>query len=735
LYIITNILKPNTKTMRNKFLKRALLLPALILLFISGYAQTTQRAADRVQQAHQQGQVFQPVSEPALKVIPVSLSQSLQQQASVYNLFEWTADDAVAMNRAGTAAIELTLPLPGAESVTLELVEVDNFSSDFSAVTAAGERIKTSGAHYYQGVVKGNNSSLAAISIFNDEIAGFFSGSDGNYVVGKLKNTDSKAGYNIVYKESSLTHKGGFNCSTLPDAMPIPPGGVTNLTTRCVRMAFETEYDFYTAFGFNASSVSNYVTNLFNQVRTLYNNDGVSVTLSQIIIWTTTDPYTGANTSTTLSQFQSVRTSFTGDVAQLLTTRAIGGGLAAVIYGLCGTVPNRLCVSGNLTTSFPNVPTYSWEVMVTTHEFGHLLGSRHTHACVWNGNNTAIDGCSGFVEGSCALPGIPAGGGTVMSYCHLQSVGINFNNGFGPQPAAQIRNSVEASACLTSCAPIVCNPPGGLAASSVTSSSAVVSWSAASSAGSYTVEYKASTSGTWLTAGTTAATSLTIPGLSASTVYDWRVRTNCTDGSVSGYAQSQFTTLGTGTCGVPTGLAGYGDCGYADLCWNAVSGAVSYTVEYKKSTSTTWLVAASGTTATCVGISGSGGLYNWRVRANCAGGSSADANSTVTLLNPTSPACRGCLRLQTSMKLSPQPASGQVVFTFEAENAEQAVITIRNQFGLPVFRQTITEKEGFNSIRLNVGNLRNGVYTLAVDGQGANAPICPRIMKLVIGEK
>jgi hypothetical protein len=86
--------------------------------------------------------------------------------------------------------------------------------------------------------------------------------------------------------------------------------------------------------------------------------------------------------------------------------------------------------------------------MVITHEMGHLMGSNHTHSCVWNGNNTAIDGCAA-TEGSCARPGNPSNGGTIMSYCHLQGVGINFNNGFGPQPSAVILNKIaNAGSCL-----------------------------------------------------------------------------------------------------------------------------------------------------------------------------------------------------------------------------------------------------------------------------------------------
>jgi hypothetical protein len=142
--------------------------------------------------------------------------------------------------------------------------------------------------------------------------------------------------------------------------------------------------------------------------------------------------------------------SINGNLEQLLTFRNVGGGIA-YLNGICsGNVDYRLSVSGDLTSWTANVPAYSWNVYVVAHEFGHSLGSPHTHACFWNGNGTAIDGCAGFTEVGCPVPGIPAGGGTIMSYCH-QSVGINFLNGFGPQPAAVIINTINSATCLNSC--------------------------------------------------------------------------------------------------------------------------------------------------------------------------------------------------------------------------------------------------------------------------------------------
>jgi hypothetical protein len=215
----------------------------------------------------------------------------------------------------------------------------------------------------------------------------------------------------------------------------------------------ETDYDLYQNKG-SVSAVTNYVTGLFNQSATLYSNDSVPISLSQVFVWSSTSPYTASSSSSLLSQFQSYRNSFNGDLGHLLALRG-GGGIAAGFSGFCNSnIDNRQCFSG-INATYNNVPTYSWTVMVFTHEMGHLMGSRHTHACVWNGNNTAIDGCAA-PEGSCSRPGIPSGGGTIMSYCHQQSVGINLNNGFGPQPGNVIRNRFANASCLTDCGG---NPP------------------------------------------------------------------------------------------------------------------------------------------------------------------------------------------------------------------------------------------------------------------------------------
>jgi uncharacterized protein YjdB/putative hemolysin len=84
--------------------------------------------------------------------------------------------------------------------------------------------------------------------------------------------------------------------------------------------------------------------------------------------------------------------------------------------------------------------------------------------------------------------------------------------------------------------------PSGLAASSITSSSATLSWGAVSTATSYDVRYKTVAGSTWTTTNTTA-TSLAITGLTASTQYEFQVSAKNSSSSSAYSASTTFTTL------------------------------------------------------------------------------------------------------------------------------------------------------------------------------------------------
>ncbi|RYF46924.1 MAG: hypothetical protein EOO39_49080 [Cytophagaceae bacterium] len=154
------------------------------------------------------------------------------------------------------------------------------------------------------------------------------------------------------------------------------------------------------------------------------------------------------------------------------------------------------------------------------------------------------------------------------------------------------------------------------------------------------MDYKTNASSTWINAVTgTTSLSVDLSSLSAATLYDWRVRANCTSGT-SGYTAAQFTTSAAVTCNAPGGLASSAiTTTSASLSWTAVSGAASYAVDYKLSSSSTWTSAATATTSTSVSVSGlaAASVYDWRVRTNCSSG-----NSAYTTAQFTTQAASGC---------------------------------------------------------------------------------------------
>jgi hypothetical protein len=354
----------------------------------------------------------------------------------------------------------MVIPLANKKFI-LELIEVPEYFYDYEVVTSDGKTYSANkNIKHYRGIIKGDNNSLAAITLYNDEIMGVIATNEGNFNITK----DINSMKYILFNDNNLIREHDFHCGTIDDnsisysqdilSQKYNLSNTTDLSTqslivnRNVKIYLETEYDIYQNKG-TRTNVEVFVTGLFNQVALLYQNEDILTTLSQLYIWTTNDPYTATDTEDLLEQFQNNRPVFNGHLGQLLTFReSVNGGIAAGFNGLCNnSAANSLSVA-KIHDTYSNIPSYSRSVKVVTHEFGHLLGSRHTHACVWNGNNTAIDGCAGGTEGGCATPSIPSSG-TIMSYCDRTGMpGVDFNLGFGSQPGNVIRNNVNNALCL-----------------------------------------------------------------------------------------------------------------------------------------------------------------------------------------------------------------------------------------------------------------------------------------------
>jgi len=147
----------------------------------------------------------------------------------------------------------------------------------------------------------------------------------------------------------------------------------------------------------------------------------------------------------------------------------------------------------------------------------------------------------------------------------------------------------------------------------------------------YNVQYRQGTSGTWLNLTRTATPdkSAVITGLTAGQTYQVQVRAVNEDG-VSAWTDPATLALAVAP-GQATGLtAGTATGNTQPLTWAATSGATSYRVEYKATSSGTWLTAGAPTTNAYT-VTGLVALtsYDYRVAA-VNGAGTGPVSSTVT---------------------------------------------------------------------------------------------------------
>lgn len=422
-------------------------------------------------------------------------------------LLDLNADDLMNTLREGPRDISFAVPVGAGKNIVLELTQFEVASEGFQVHTASGQETITGPTGlFYTGMVEGDPNSIATLSLFGDQLRMIIGDRASTYVLGKMQ--DDSGQYVLFDERKLLREEANWDCHTVDT--PLPPATEKPKTSDnrmmegggCVKVYVETEFQVYTDHSNSLLAVTNYIMGIMAESIIAYRNIEVNMEVSEIFVWDVADPYSDEDdedaTGAVLDEFIATRPAFNGDLAHLITTRNIGGGLADGIGSICGGSSGPHCVSGSLTASFDvsSLPSTSSTFVRAAHEMGHILGARHTQACVWGpGNNQQIDDCGnswvltngGDDDGDCpgdtnmdgceccagddnvdeadeasaaeggacfdpmnpVAPNTANGRGTIMSYCHTQAIGRDILNGFHAEVGAVINDLFLTADCLT----------------------------------------------------------------------------------------------------------------------------------------------------------------------------------------------------------------------------------------------------------------------------------------------
>ncbi len=389
----------------------------------------------------------------------IELFKSNSKRQAPSNEFEYSSltidEDALrSIVKSKHQHLEIAIPYLDDQYI-LSLERFDLLTDGFILSDSDGKTYDYNGGLYYRGTLQ--DGGMVAFSVFKDDIISIMATQDGKDLnLGKPK-TGAKNEY-VIYNANQVANPDPMECHA--ESLPSYASQLAQINENldamrmndCINVYVEGDYDLLVNKG-GVTQAADYLTGLWNPVSTIYWNDGLEVNISQIFIWTSQDPYSTSNAGTALDDFRAENPSFNGDLAHLMALGGSGLGGVAWLDVLC--LPNWSYAYSNISQWYSNFPSYSWSVNVVSHEMGHNVGSPHTHNCSWSGG--AIDDCES-PEGSCSPGPTPTNGGTIMSYCHTTSTGINFNNGFGPLPSALINQKVNSAGCLGGCT-FAGNPP------------------------------------------------------------------------------------------------------------------------------------------------------------------------------------------------------------------------------------------------------------------------------------
>lgn len=454
-----------------------------------------------------QANVYSPFTVNEMKSNSSSTELSKSVDGAKIIDVDFGAVNSILSNRSETITVKL--PYNGSDmQVNLHRFDILREDAKIVSGTLGGDVLHNRNNDFisYTSNIKDINSPLVVVTFFRDDVTAMIISAADTYVLAKQQST----GDYVSYQSSKIKVHNHFECGS--DAFEIPEkikelqrdlsGNFTSSASNTLltaNIAIESDFEFYSFWGNSVDRASNYIISLYVPVSALYNRDmNVQLQIGYIRVWTTSgDPYPDATSSNTLltsfrSYWNANMQATPRTIAHFISTRPGGLGGIAYIGVLCANLSNGYGYAfSDIDATFNQIPAYSWDVMVISHETGHNFGSPHTHSCTWPGG--PIDSCYA-TEGGCYTGPPIARVGTIMSYCHLNgSIALNF----GPLPSQLIRQSAEGAGCMISQSGYLVGYPNGNHLLRSGNSIPVI-W-ATSNTGNCNIEYSVNNGANWNT--------------------------------------------------------------------------------------------------------------------------------------------------------------------------------------------------------------------------------------------
>lgn len=270
-----------------------------------------------------------------------------------------------------------------------------------------------------------------------------------------------------------------------------------------------------------------------------------------------------------------------------------------------------------------------------------------------------------------------------------------------PNPDATFTYTFTTASDTT---PTQCNAPANITFANISQTSAVANWTAGGDEVQWNLQYM-SVGGNWSSSILVNAPTYTFSGLTANTIYLVRVQAVCTAGVSDWSMTASFTTLPEGqeTCYAPTNLTATNITdGSVTLDWNQQGTPDSWTVNYKKTSASTWSNMNANSHPYTLNNLEAGAEYEVYVVANCGAQHSGESNHvTFTAVGIED-------YLFSSTALFPNPTTGE----FRIQNSKFSIQSVEV---FDVFGKLMSSVEvNDNTVTIDATSYASGVYFVRI---------------------